>query len=293
MAKSLQQIRQDLADFEEKTTQLSLELNHLYRNYLEALSQSIKQQLILACYHICTQIYPEKFLKLSFSKREKLQNNLRQLGQGIQEQLLSYLTPRSSTPQATITEQLLFQFSQSEEPSLDVNKSEVDSESKAFNIKNPEELVNWCKTIEEGIDETLESLSQKANNYLHQAQIIPPNLPPQLLEMALQAEEGRLSAGGTPNIINLLVETNKDKQKKEQQEQQEQQESDSQVTKFSAIHLRLSDIVFPNPTLSIERKEIRKHLEKLKKMRQSYHQTQREYATAEAETAWRSSWYQD
>lgn len=285
MAKSLQQIRQDLTVFEEKTRELTLELNHLYSNYLESLSQSVQQQLILAGYQICTQIYPEQFLKLSFSQREDLQSDLRQLGQGIQEQLFSYLKPCSFVPPATMLEQIPSQLSESEEPSFKINNSEVEPDSQVLKIKNPEELVNWCKMIEQSINETLASLSKKANNCLQQARVIPPNLPPQLLEMAFKAEERELSAARTPNIINLLVETNSEKKEKEE-------EPESEITKFSAIQLHLSEIVFANATLSLKRKEIRKLLEKLTKMHQSYRKTREEYTKVEAETAWRSSWHE-
>lgn len=289
MAKSLQQIKQELTAFEEKTNELAIELNRLYRDYLEALSQSIKQQLILAGYQVCTQIYPEEFLKLSFSQREKLQHNLRQLGQGIQAQLLSYLKPHSQVTQATITEQIMFQLSRSEEPSFQIDNSEVEPESGVLEIRNPEELVNWCKTIEQGINDTLDRLSQEANNHLQQSKIIPSNLPPQLLEMALKAEEGGLAAGGTPNVLNLVVETNREK--KEVETEEDDDDHEPQITKISAIHLRLSEIVFADATLSMERKAIRNLLEKLKKIRHSYRKTQREYSKAEAETAWRSSWH--
>jgi hypothetical protein len=284
MPKSFQQIRQDLKVFEEKTKELALELNQLYSNYLKILSNSAQQQLILACYHICTQIYPEQFLKLSFSKRETLQNNLRQLCQEIQYKIEFYSEPSSSVLQATVKEQIVL-LSEVEEPSSKIDDSEVDPESQVLQIENPEELVNWCKTIEQSINDTLESLSKKANNYLQQAQIIPPNLPSQLLEMAFKAEEGEVSAGRTPNIINLLVETNRETKEKEEK-------SESEIIRFSAIQLQLSEIVFANATLSLKRKEIRKGLEKIKKIHQSYRQAQQEYARVEAETAWRSSWHE-
>ncbi|XTZ12879.1 MAG: hypothetical protein ACP8RL_04340, partial [cyanobacterium endosymbiont of Rhopalodia inflata] len=171
------------------------------------------------------------------------------------------------------------------EPSSKIDDSEAEPESQVLKIENPEELVNWCKTIEQKINDTLESLSKKANNYLQQAQIIPPNLPSQLLEIDFKAEEGEVSTGRTPNIINLLVETNREKRGKEE-------ESELEITRFSAIQLQLSEIVFANATLSLKRKEIRKFLEKLKKIHQSYCQAQQEYAKVEAETAWRSSWHE-
>jgi hypothetical protein len=40
----------------------------------------VRQQLVLAAYHLCTQAYPEAFLALSKAEREKLQESLRKLG---------------------------------------------------------------------------------------------------------------------------------------------------------------------------------------------------------------------
>ncbi|ACK66586.1 conserved hypothetical protein [Rippkaea orientalis PCC 8801] len=287
MAKSLQQIRQDLAAFEEKTTELAGLLNDLYRKHLTSLSQSVKQQLILAFYQICTQIYPDEFLKLSFNQREKLQGNLRQLARGIESKLLACLEIRPQIPQSTITEQILLQLSRTEDSSFELPNAE--SQSPISEIKNPEELVHWCQTIEQGISDSLDQLSHEANNYLQQAKIIPTNLPPQLIEMALQAEEVGMAAGGTPNILNLLVETNTQQPEEDEETEEEKQ---AKITKISAIRLRLPEIIFADATLSLELKEIRNLLEKLKKMRQNYRQTQREYAKAEAETAWRASWHE-
>ncbi|XTZ12878.1 MAG: hypothetical protein ACP8RL_04335, partial [cyanobacterium endosymbiont of Rhopalodia inflata] len=134
MSKSLQQIRQDLTVFEEKTKELALELNRLYSNYLKSLSKSVQQQLILACYHICTQIYPEQFLKLSFSKRENLQNNLRKLGQEIQDQILSYSEPPSSVLQTTVKEQIV-SLSELEEPSSELEEPSSELEEPSSELE--------------------------------------------------------------------------------------------------------------------------------------------------------------
>ena len=238
MAKSLRQIRQDLAAFEEKTTELGESLNRLYRQYLESLTISIKQQLILASYQICTQIYPEEFLKLSFNQREKLQGNLRQMVQELEAKLLAYLEPSPQIPQATITEQILFQLSQTEESSLPTVNSQ--QPSNLSQIKNPEELVNWCKSIEQGINNTLDKLSKEANKCLQRAKIIQANLPNQLLEMALQAEQSGMSPGGTPNILNLLVETNPNSE----EEEEEEEEKARNITKISPSCFSLSFGIF-------------------------------------------------
>ncbi|MEM8779789.1 MAG: hypothetical protein AAGF26_13135, partial [Cyanobacteria bacterium P01_G01_bin.49] len=138
----------------------------------------------------------------------------------------------------------------------------------------------------------LDNLSQEVNHSLQKAKIIPNQLPPKLLEMALQAEEAA-STGNSPNILDLLVETSqKTENENNENEEEEPEETDAKVTKISAIRLRLSEIEFAEPQLSIQRKAIRQELEKLKKMRKNYHLTQRESAKAEAEAAWRSSWHE-
>jgi hypothetical protein len=291
MAKSLQKIRQELESLETQSTELATELDRLYRHYLQVLSQSTKNQFILACYQICTQIYPESFLKLSFNQREKLQEKFRHLYGEIQGKFFAYLdaSPVFTPPQPTLTEQILLRLSPHQEPSFKVTES--NEKLNISEINNPEVLVHWCQRVEEGIRETLNHLSQEANNYLQEANIISSNLPPQILQMALQAEEAGVSTGNSPNILNLLVER-KTNQENANEDDEDDNEKEEKITKISAINLRLSEIEFADTTLSIERKEIRSCLEKLKKMRKYYQLTQQEYAQAEAESAWRSSWHE-
>jgi hypothetical protein len=69
------------------------EFERFYRQYLDELGQSVRRQLILASYYLCTQSYPEPFLDLSVSQRESLQRSLRQLAKTAQGKLLGYLEP--------------------------------------------------------------------------------------------------------------------------------------------------------------------------------------------------------
>ncbi|MGB5771249.1 MAG: hypothetical protein WBM32_15490 [Crocosphaera sp.] len=290
MTKSLQKLRKEKEELEKKSTQLFTGLNALYKGYLESLSLSVKKQLVLAVYQICTQIYPEEFLQLSYSRREKLQETIKQLCQRLESQFLAYITfPQPAHP-VTITEQILKQLSPTEENEFELENQEKNSS--IAEINNPENLVSWCKRVEQGIRIIFNNLSQQVNSELQKNNIIASQLPPQLLEMALQTEEGGMSSGNSPNIINLLIET---RNKEEEQENRESEEKDdnqeSKITKISAINLRLSDIEFADPQLSIQRQQIRQQLEILKKMRKSYQKTQGEYAQAQAEAAWRSSWH--
>ncbi|MEM7793394.1 MAG: hypothetical protein AAF579_02950 [Cyanobacteria bacterium P01_C01_bin.118] len=80
-------IEQQLSKLQTQTADIATEIETLVDSYLDVLSQASKRQLVLAAYHICTQIYPDKFLELSLSQRDRLQKHLRELGNHIQTQL--------------------------------------------------------------------------------------------------------------------------------------------------------------------------------------------------------------
>ncbi|MEL7505133.1 MAG: hypothetical protein AAFN18_21995 [Cyanobacteria bacterium J06554_6] len=88
MVKTSRQIQQAIEQLQQQTTELGDELESLYEDYFKTLGEASQRQLVLAAYHLCTQVYPESFLKLSYSHREKLQKTLQQLGSQIHEQLL-------------------------------------------------------------------------------------------------------------------------------------------------------------------------------------------------------------
>jgi hypothetical protein len=279
----MQQIKQDLAAIEEKVAQLAVELRKLYGNYLDLLSQSARKQLILASYQICTQAYPEAFLKLSFSDRTQLQENLKKVGKTINTQLLAILEMPIESNNGGDREE-----KETSELSVSSSLETKSKEERPAKIMNLEYLVQWCKQVERIIQETLENLSQEANLYLQQAQILPPQVPAKVLEMAMQTEESNLSSSDSPNLLNLLVETERDSE-----EEPQAPKENAKLTKLTAIHLRLAEIEFSDPRVSIERHQIRNGLEKLRKIWQKYRQIEHEYAIAEAEAAWRASWYED
>jgi hypothetical protein len=88
MAKTVEQIEQDLAALETAIATLQQEFEQVYRSYLAELGVTTRHQLIMASYHLCTQGYPDAFLSLSVSQREALQRSLRQVAHTAQERLL-------------------------------------------------------------------------------------------------------------------------------------------------------------------------------------------------------------
>ena len=99
MAKSIQQVNQELKNLELAAAEIAVELQELHLSYLETLAQSLKQQLILACYQICTRLYPHRFLDLSLSEKQELQQQLRQLSIQLESDLLEIIEQKELEPE--------------------------------------------------------------------------------------------------------------------------------------------------------------------------------------------------
>ena len=309
MPRAVERIEQDLATLEEAIALLRAEFHSTYSQYLKLLGQAVRQQLILASYQVCTQGYPESFLGLSFNQRQKLQQALRQLGGQAQEQLLSHLersnniTETKATEAIDTTGQTISELLVNPEPSnesaqeefcdpfeeLEGSDSPADASEAAQSTNNikipltkPEQLAQWQEQLEEAIAQTLQTISLETNRLLQKSGIIPDKLPAAVLEAAAKVEASTEVTAGSPNLLNLLMES-----------ESEEDSEDSTLTRILAINLRLSEIEFTDPTLSAGRNQIRKLLGKVSTLQREYHKKQRERAIAQAEAAWRSSWFED
>lgn len=61
MVGAIERIAQEIAALDKATSAIADELYGGYSTYLTVLGQAVRQQLILASYHVCTQGYPESF----------------------------------------------------------------------------------------------------------------------------------------------------------------------------------------------------------------------------------------
>ena len=290
MSRSLTGIEEKISKIETDTTEFFQEFQHFYRQYLKLLSYCIEQQLILAAHHICTEIYPDAFLRLTFNQRQRLQDRLRKLGREFEADLFVFLKNQA--------ELLIEPEESAENPTSEMTEAEEsESQPKAvpLNTANPDELLHWSRSVEYGVRETLEKISKEANSLLRGAAILSNAIPAKVLEMAVEAEESGIgmNRSGQPNILNLLIEAtavseldNDD----ENDDDDDEMPNPSSITKITAIHLRLAEIEFGDPNLSHARKQLRDFLEKLGKLRKQYRQLKQEYLTVEAKNAWRSSW---
>lgn len=292
MARAIEQIDRDLGLLKEAIRAIAAELESAYANYLSLLGQAVRQQLILATYHLCTQGYPENFLSLSLNQRQKLQQAIRQLGQKVAEQLLTFINNEAEEEEQESTEIA--------EPSSDEdteNIKEDENNNSTFPLaplrpispapcpdtSNPIELAKWQQNLEKVIQDTLKKVSHDANVVLQKIGILPKKLPEPILEVAAAASEASGEVmPGPPNLLNLVIEI-----------ENEQDEQPSGLTRLMAINLRLSEIEFADAKLSSARKQIRNHLVQLNKLGHDYQKKQRERSIAEAEAAWRAIWIDD
>ncbi|MDZ8085709.1 MAG: hypothetical protein RMY16_08965 [Nostoc sp. DedQUE12b] len=286
MARAIERIEQDIAALQEAIRAIAIELQSAYASYLNTLGLAVRKQLILASYHLCTQGYPENFLHLSLNQRQQLQQAIRKLGQLAAEQLLIYLTSEESG------EDEVDEMDEGDEMD-EVDEEIIPSSSSLFldtsnsqyltaNTSDPIELAKWQQKLEEVAQEILKKLSHDANLLLQKAGVLPKKLPEPILAAAAAASEASAEVmPGPPNLLNLVIEI-----------ENEQQSEDSGLTQIMAINLRLGEIEFADVTLSSDRKRIRSILVQLNKLGREYKKRYKEKAIAEAEAAWRASWFE-
>ncbi|MGB7313400.1 MAG: hypothetical protein WA939_10730, partial [Nodosilinea sp.] len=62
MVRPVESIRKDISALEGATATLAEEFSQIYATYLSVVGQAMRRQVIMATYHLCTQVYPEDFL---------------------------------------------------------------------------------------------------------------------------------------------------------------------------------------------------------------------------------------
>ncbi|MEH2325728.1 MAG: hypothetical protein V7K32_19625 [Nostoc sp.] len=272
MARAIERIERDIAGIKEAIRAIAVELQNAYASYLNTLGLAVRKQLILASYHLCTQGYPENFLHLSLNQRQQLQQAIRKLGQVAAEQLLACIKVGGDEGDEGVTSSLSSGL-------LDTSNSQ----SLGADTSNPIELVKWQQNLEEVTQDILKKLSHDANILIQKSGVLPKKLPEPILAAAAAAasEASGEVMPGPPNLLNLVIEI-----------ENEQQSEDSGLTQVMAINLRLGEIEFADVTLSSERRQIRSILVQVNKLGREYQKKHRERAIAEAEAAWRASWFE-
>ncbi|MEH2452382.1 hypothetical protein [Nostoc sp.] len=286
MARAIERIERDIAALKEAIRAIATELQSAYASYLNTLGLAVRKQLILASYHLCTQGYPESFLHLSLNQRQQLQQAIRKLGQVASEQLLTCIKSEEVGEDGTDGTDGTDEGDGQDgggTSSSPVMLGTSTPEPLTLDTSNPIELAKWQHNLEEVTQEILKKLSHDANLLLQKAGVLPKKLPEPILAAAAAAasEASAEVMPGPPNLLNLVIEI-----------ENEQQSEDSELAQIMAINLRLGEIEFADVTLSSERRQIRSILVQINKLGQEYQKKHRERAIAEAEAAWRASWFE-
>lgn len=99
MVRPVETIRREIDSLNEATVALAAEFSRLYAGYLDSVGVALRRQVVMAVYHLCTQVYPEGFLALSVSQREKLQRDIRRLGQQGYDRMQTLMEPPTEAPE--------------------------------------------------------------------------------------------------------------------------------------------------------------------------------------------------
>ncbi len=299
MARAIERIDRDIASLKEAINAIAAELQKAYAIYFTLLGQALRQQLILATYHLCTQGYPEKFLSLSLNQRHHLQQSIRKMGKQAAENLLTITSSQEAQHPVSENEEAEVEDIEDEEDTEELEdiedeedtedeEAEIHSKSQLSVLKitdssNPMELVAWQQSVEKLTHHIIKKLSYDANAVLQQVNLLPRKIPEPILEVAAAASEASAEVmPGPPNLLNVVIEI-----------ENEQDAEEPNLTKVMAINLRLGEIEFADPKLSSARKQIRNTLLQLNKLGQDYQRKHRERTIAEAEAAWRAIWDDD
>lgn len=394
MARAIERIEKDIKALEEAASGIANSLQDSYTNYFAALGKAVRQQLILATYHLCTQGYPQIFLRLSLNQKQKLQQSIRNLGTQTAEQLAKYTKP-GAEPAPNEDNTLVLQDATQEKPAdvkeadareidtaseeqnerknqpensdsaiplsfiellasegspfdmedmedmedmdmedmdiedmedmedmeefdddEDTDDSEEEEEEPApeqpekkseakktihrfakipifplinpvplrfsdINASNPMEINRWVQSLEISTQFALKKLSREANLLLQKSDILPKKLPEPVIEAAATVSEAADVMPGPPNVLSVVIEVESEKK------------GDSGLTQIMAVNLRLPEIEFADSQVSVTRKQLRILHGQLHKLRRDYFKKQRELAVAQAEAAWRASWFDD
>ncbi len=308
MVGSVEQISQQLVALDKQVAEMGEKFHQTYFSYLTALGQAVRQQLILSCYQVCTESYPQQFLHLSLSQRQQFQQSVRDLANQAQAELLAQLQPIDTASTVNIDESSEEDLGADDEESddafddpvlesdgaLEGYQNELDFLLSAPSVSKPvqpltpiDALVRWQENLEKAIAKKLQTTSHAANLLLHQSEILPKQLPEPVLKAVAKAG-GDDPIAGNANLLKLLVEAADEKISG-----QGKSKKGASLLHLVAIQLRLSEIEFNDSTAMAWRNKLRDLKKQFQTLGRDYQKKYRERAIAQAQDAWRSTWTSD
>jgi hypothetical protein len=327
MGKTVAHLTDSMQALEVRSRELGAQLHQAYEDYLNAVGHALGQQMIMASYFVCTESYPDRFLKLGNHQRQILQDTLRAAGKQITPDLQALLRdpaspdalkqPESDRPfpppiqaeeAASLEEELKALLSM--DTLLDLPQA-----MKPAPKNDVERLGIWQQTLERDIQRVIRQVSQQTNQVLQKFDILPQQIPAPVLEAAAMAEGGE--SNRNPHVVKLTLEAVDprdmlaDLEAREEREEHEGKESKrrrkrdgqgltgghrstpSAVLSIVAVQLRLSELEFKDSTVMGHRNRLRESLEKMRSIGQEYQRLDQECTIVKAQDAWRSTWFNE
>ena len=142
---------------------------------------------------------------------------------------------------------------------------------------NPDEVLESWEDLETAIVETLQQISRQANQLLQEQDILEIASIETLLEMAAKAAAAGRSITSTPHVLKALID--------------DKESDDDEAVPVMAIYLQLADLEFTDPEVMSWRHQLRPLWQQLKSVDADFQAKKQEKIVAEAEAAWRASWY--
>ncbi len=299
MAKPIEQVEQDLHQLRTSSREIGRELTAAYRSYFGCFAPTLKQQSVQGCYHLCTNFYPEAFLKINYDRRAQLLKTL----QRVVNNAIADLSVCIESSGKTNTDN-------DDEPTGELTAMPA---TPIDWFETPASLSTWQQNLEAELNRSLKEISYKLNVLLQQAQIMPPNIPKPILEANLEADRQGGNTANMPNLLSVLIGQNGDQHEEESDEEDEGEGEDEDVEdaldaaiekliqrrdpatiiQIHSLYLRLTEVEFSDVTVLTLRKNISQLTNKVKILNREYMHKQQELKIAEAEAAWRNSWFEN
>ena len=279
MSKPVEQLNQDLNKLRNISGEIGRELTAAYKAYFEIFAPTLKQQSIQGCYYLCTSGYTETFLKLSYNQRSQLLKTLQRVIGNVAADLVTCIDPSGRRKDDD----------DDDEPTGDLTML---STTPIDWFATPESLSTWQKNLESEITRSLKEISYKVNLLLQQGQVMPPSIPKPILEANPQADERGGNTASIPNLLSVLIKEDIARDPKINPEE-EDEDNVPKIIEIHSLYLRLSEVEFSNANVLTLRKSINQLVNKTKILRREYFQKQQELKVAEAESAWRNSWFEE
>jgi hypothetical protein len=279
MARPIEQVEQELTKLRMASSQLGKELTIAYKSYFAAFAPTLKKQSIQGCYYLCTNGYPEAFLKLNYDRRAQLLKTL----QRTINNAVANLVVQIDSPEKASNNNV-----DDDEPTGEITSMSMMPEDW---FATPISLSTWQKHLEEEIGHSLKEISYKVNLLLQQGQVMPPTIPKPILEANPQADRQGGNIVNIPNILSVLIEQNSS-----EEELSTEQDDEDELPKILPIHslyLRLTEVEFSDAAVLSCRKNIDVLVNKINGLRREYFQKQQDLKVAEAAAAWRNSWFEE